>query len=189
MGYRQDITWRQIHSPINALQMQDRLVAASKLKFWYLHGLQFWVFHVPHLWGAGWSGLSWGVLPAVLGVTIPDGPASAGSLSTGGTGVEVLFSPLPQVHPSHPALCWSWREQNSSYVGSTSTLPHPWGVPHKLVHQDRATLPQHITYFPIYPEFCDDPWRWLHGLEPYLQPPRPLLFFTCHNFSCDIGPL
>ena len=53
MVYRQDITWQQIHSPTNASQMLDGLVAVSKLKFWYLHGSWFWVFHVLHLSGAG----------------------------------------------------------------------------------------------------------------------------------------
>ena len=51
-----------------------------------------WVVLVPHQNGAGQSGLPWGVLPAGLGVIIPDDPASAGTLSTDGTGVrEVVF--------------------------------------------------------------------------------------------------
>ena len=90
-----------------ASQALGDLIPACKLKFWYLHGSQFQVFHVPHLSGAGWSSLPWGVLPAVLGLTIPDSPASAGSLSTGGAGVEALlfstlatgasFSPCPML--------------------------------------------------------------------------------------------
>ena len=87
---------------------------------------------------------------------------------------------LPQVCPFHPALCWGWWEANSSYVGSSCTLPHPWSIPHKLVYQDRAAFPQHTPYFPIYPELNDDPWRWLHGLKLYLQPPRLLLYCVCH---------
>ena len=93
---------------------------------------------------------------------------------------------LPWVHPSRPALCWSWWEVNSSYVGSGCVLPHPWDIPHELVHWDRATFPQHIPYFPIYPEFCDDLWRWLHGLEPYPQLPRLLLYCICDNCICGI---
>ena len=47
---------------------------------------------MPHLSEAGQSGLPWHVLPTVLGVTIPDDPASAGTLSTGGAGAgEVAF--------------------------------------------------------------------------------------------------
>ena len=30
-------------------------------------------------------------------------------------------------------------------------------IPHKLVHQDRATFPLHIPYSPIGPVFCDGP--------------------------------
>ena len=56
------------------------------------------------------------------------------------------------------------------------TLPHPWGVPHKLAHWDRDTFPQHIPYFPIYSWFYDDLWRQLHRLRLYPQPPRPLLY-------------
>ena len=93
MVYRQNTTWRQIHRPIHASQMPDGLLPASKLKFQYLHRSQFWVFCTLHLSGAGWSRVPWGVLPAACGVTIPDGPASADLLSTGGAGVEVsLFS-------------------------------------------------------------------------------------------------
>ena len=95
MVYRQDMTWRQIHRPTNATQKLDRLVSASKLKFWYLHRSQFWVVHVPHLSGAGWSKLPWGVLPGALDMTDPDGPASAGSLSIGGTGAKVLVFSTP----------------------------------------------------------------------------------------------
>ena len=91
---------------------------------------------------------------------------------------------LPWVCPSHPALYWSWWETNSSYAGSSCALPHPWGVPHKLVHWDRATFSQYTPYFPTYPEFCDDPWRQLNRLEPYPQPPRPLLYCICHNCVC-----
>ena len=95
---------------------------------------------------------------------------------------------LPWMHPSHPALCWSWWEANSSYVGSGCALSHPWGVPQSLVHWDRATFPQHIPYFPICPVSCDGPWRWLHRLELCLQPPRPLPCYICHNFFYDVGP-
>ena len=186
MVYRQNMTWRQIHTLIHVSQMLDRPISASKPKFWYLHGSQFWVFCTLHLSGAGWSRLLWGVLPAALGMTVPDGPASADSLSTGGTGVDVLlFSTPAKGSSSHPALCWSWREVNSSYVGFGCALHCPWGVPHKLVHWDRATFLQHTPYFPICPEFYDDFWRWLHGLEPCLWLPRPLPYCTCHN--CIFG--
>ena len=83
------------------------------------------------------------------------------------------------VHPTHPVLCWSWWEANSSYVGSSCSLPHPWGIPHKLVHWDRTTFPQHIPYSPICPVFYESPWRQLHGIELCLQPPRPLLCRHC----------
>ena len=94
------------------------------------------------------------------------------------------FQLLPQVCASHPTLCWSWWEANTSYVGSGCTHPYPWGIPHKLVHQDRTAFPQHIPYFPIYPEFCDDLWTWLHRVELCPQPPRLLLYCICHNCIC-----
>ena len=96
------------------------------------------------------------------------------------------FQLSPWVHPSHPALCWSWWEADISYVGSGCVHPHSWGVPHKLVHWKRAVFPQHIPYFPINPEFSDDIWRWLHGLELYTQPPRLLLYCICHSCICGI---
>ena len=72
------------------------------------HGSWFWVFCTLYLSGGGWSRLPWGVLPAMLGVTIPGGSASADSLSTGGAGVKCCCSQLPPwVHPSYPTLCWS----------------------------------------------------------------------------------
>ena len=47
---------------------------------------------MSHLSGAGQSGLPWGVLPAMLDVTILDHPASAAALSTGGAGIgEMSF--------------------------------------------------------------------------------------------------
>ena len=57
MVYRQDKTWRQIHRPTNASQMLGGLISASKPKIWYLQGSWFWVFCVPCLSEAGWSGL------------------------------------------------------------------------------------------------------------------------------------
>ena len=48
------------------------------------------------------------MLPAVFDVTIPDGSASAGTLSTGGAGVEVFVCSTPWVHLSHSALGWDW---------------------------------------------------------------------------------
>ena len=81
-------------------------VSANKPKFPYLHGSWFWVVQVLCLSGTGQSGLPWGVLPAVLGAIIPDDPASAGTLSTDGTGVgELLFPLIPLVYPFFPAPC------------------------------------------------------------------------------------
>ena len=104
--HRQNMAWRQIHRLIHASQMLDRLVSPCELKFQYLHGSQFWVVLVSHLSEADWSGLPWGVLPTVLGVTFPYDPASAGALSTGGAGVgEVVFPSLAMGCLFHPALC------------------------------------------------------------------------------------
>ena len=146
MVYRENITWRQIHRPTNVSQIPGGLVSASKPKFQYLHGSQFWIVCLPQLSGAGWS--PWDVLPAVLDMIIPEGSASAGSLSTGGTGVEAFVCSTPTTHVSHPALCWNWWVINSSYAGSCCTLPHPWGIPHKLVHWDR---PLFHYRFPVLP--------------------------------------
>ena len=44
--------------------------------------------------------LPWGVLSIALDVTIPDSPASAGSPSTGGAGVEVLVHSTPAMGAS-----------------------------------------------------------------------------------------
>ena len=61
---------------------------------------------MPCLSVAGQSGIPWGVLPAVLGTIIPDDPASAGALSTSGSGVgEVVFPTLAMSYPFCPALC------------------------------------------------------------------------------------
>ena len=70
-------------------------VSASKPKFWYLHGSQFWVVLVLHLSRSGQSGLTWGVLPAVLGMIVPDDPTSAAALSTDSTGVREVVFPTP----------------------------------------------------------------------------------------------
>ena len=95
MVCRQSTICRQTHRHTYASQMLVSPVSPSKPKFWYLHGSQFWVVLVPCLSEAGQSGLLWGVPPAVLGVTIPDDPASAGTLSTDGAGVrEVVFPTL-----------------------------------------------------------------------------------------------
>ena len=50
---------------------------------------------MSHLSEAGQSRLPWDVLPSALGVTIPDDPASAGTLSTGGAGVSEVVFPTP----------------------------------------------------------------------------------------------
>ena len=100
------------------------------------------------------------------------------------------FQLLAWVHLSHLALCWNWWVINSSYAGSSCTLPHPWGVPHKLVHQDRAHFLLHIPYSPISSVFCDGPWRQLHGLGLCPQLPRPLpCFFVIIPFVtlCFLG--
>ena len=157
MVYRQSAICRQIQRPTHASQMPVSPVSASKLKFWYLHGSWFWVVLVPCLSGAGQSRLPWGVLPAALGVTVPDDPASADALLTGGAGVsKVVFLTLATglsfsscsmlgLMGSRYFLCRVWLHP-----------PHPWGTPHKLIHQERATFPQYIPYFPIYLEFCGD---------------------------------
>ena len=61
----------------------------------YLKGSWFLVVRVPHLRGAGQSGLFSGVLPAELEVTIPDGSAPTGASLTGGTGVGEVSFPTP----------------------------------------------------------------------------------------------
>ena len=71
MVYRQSTIHRQTHKPTHVSQMLVSPVSASKVKFQYLHGSRFWVALVLCLSEAGCSGLPWGVLPAVLGVTIP----------------------------------------------------------------------------------------------------------------------
>ena len=88
---------------------------------------------------------------------------------------------LPWVHLSPPALWWNWWVINSSYAGSSCILPHPWSIPHKLVHLDRATFPLHIPYFPISPVIYDGLWRQLHRLGPCSQLPRPLSCFLYCN--------
>ena len=70
-------------------------VSATELKFQYLRGSWFLVVQVMHLSGAGQSRLPWGVLPAMLDVTIPDGSAPVGTLSTDGTGVREMLFPTP----------------------------------------------------------------------------------------------
>ena len=96
---------------------------------------------------------------------------------------------LPQVHLSQSALDWNWWVINSSYAGSGCALPHPWGIPHKLVHWDRTTFPLHIPNFPIGPVFYDSPWRQLHGLGLCPQPPRLLpCFFYCNSIYGIVLP-
>ena len=83
-------------------------VSASKPNIQYVHGCWFQVVLVLHLSEAGQSGLPWGVLPAVLGGVILDDPASAGTLSTGGTGVgKVVFPTLAMGLSIFPAPCWN----------------------------------------------------------------------------------
>ena len=82
-------------------------------------------FCTLHLSGAGWFRLPCGVLPAVLGVTIPDGPISAAHCPQVALELKWCCSQLlPWVHPSHPALCWSWWEANSSNGFPGSNIPN-----------------------------------------------------------------
>ena len=144
-------------------------------------------FCVLHLSGAGWSDY-----PGVCYLLCMMWPSQMALHQQAHHPQVVLelkcwcFQLLPQVHSSHPALCWNWWAVNSSYVGSGCILPHPWGIPNKLVHWGRATFPLCIPYFPIGPVFCDGPWRWLHRLEPCPQPLRLLPCFICHNFFYGI---
>ena len=75
-------------------------VSASKPKFQYLHRNWFQVVLVPCLSDEGQSRLFWGVLPAALGVTNPDNPASAGTPSKGGAGVSEVVFPTPAMELS-----------------------------------------------------------------------------------------
>ena len=149
MVHRQNMAWRQILRPIHTSQMLERLVSACEPKFWYLHGSWFWVVLVPHLSGAGQSRLPWGVLPAAFGVTIPDDPVSAGALSTDGTGVrEVVFSTPAMGLSFSSCSMLGLMGSRQFHAESSCALPHPWSIPHKLAHWDRATFPQHIPYSP-----------------------------------------
>ena len=74
--------------------------------------------------------------------------------------------PLSWVHLPWPALCWGWWVTNCSHVGASCTPPHPWGIPHRLVHCSRATFPPHIPYLPIGSVFYGGLQRQLHGLGP-----------------------
>ena len=58
-------------------------------------GSWFLVVQVPCQSGAGQSGLLFGVLPAELGVTIPDGSAPTGASLTDGAGVGEMSFPTP----------------------------------------------------------------------------------------------
>ena len=188
MVYRHDIKWRQMHRPTHTSRMLGMLVSANSAKLQYLHGNWFNVACVPHLSGAGWSGLPWDMSPIVSDVAIPDSSEAVGSLSTDGTGAEVLDClTLPQGHHPWPALSWGWWVANSFYVGSGCTPPHPWGISHRLVHWDRAIFPPHILYFPISFVFYGSSWRQLHRLGPCPQPPRPC--FTCHSLVYGAVPL
>ena len=94
---------------------------------------------------------------------------------------------LPQVHLSHSALDWNWWVINSSYAGSSCTLPH-LGV-YQLDWYIRIGLLFNYIY-PIFPSvvFYDNLWRQLQRLGPCPQPPRPLpCFFYC-NFVYGIVP-
>ena len=101
MVYRQNMICRQTHRPTHASQMPVRPVFTNKPKFWYFHGSWFLVVQVPCLSRAGQSGLPWGVLPAVLDVTFPDGLAPAGTSSTDGAGVREMWFPTPAMGSSH----------------------------------------------------------------------------------------
>ena len=47
-----------------------------------------------------------------------------------------------------PALSWDWWVASSFYTGFGCTPPNPWGIPHRLVHWDRAAFPPHTPCFP-----------------------------------------
>ena len=100
MVYRQITTHRQIHRSTHASQMLVGPVLVNKPKFQYLHGSWFLVVQVPHLSGAGQSGLLWDVLSAKFDVTIPDGPDSTGALPTDGAGDREVSSPNPTMGSS-----------------------------------------------------------------------------------------
>ena len=191
MVYRQDITWRQIHSVNQCIPDAGQTGNCQQTETLVPPWKSVPGFYLPHLSGAGWSRLPSGGLPAVLGVTIPDGPASAGSLSTGGDGVKVLLFSTPAISASFLILPFVGVDGKQTVPMECPAAPFP--IP-EAYHINwyigiGPAFPQHIPYSPTCPEFCDNPWRWLHGLEPYLQPPRPLVCFACHNFSYDTGPL
>ena len=97
--------------------------------------------------------------------------------------------PLPWVCLPSPALSWGWWVTNSPYVGSGCFPPHPWGIPHILVHWGRATFPPHIPYFPIGSVFYGSLWRQLHGLGLCPQPSRLLPCFSFHSSVYGTVPL
>ena len=105
---------------------------------------------------------------------------------------HILISPRKLVPGGSSAVPkWSrsldyFLECYSSYVGSSYALPHPWGIPHRLVHWDMAAFPLHIPCFPIDLVFCGKLWRWLHRLEPFPQTPRLLPYLAYHSFACVI---
>ena len=90
---------------------------------------------------------------------------------------------LPQMHPSHPALCWDWWAVNISYVGSAAPFLIP-GAYHINLYIGIGPLFHYIfLIFSICPVSCYSPWRQLHGLKLCSQPPRPLLcFFVIVSF-------
>ena len=184
--YRQNTICRQIHRPTYASQMPVGPVSANKPKFLYPP----WKL-VPGGLSAmsEWSRLIWAALGCVICWVWCD-HLRWSCLSRCTTHrwhwswERCHFQLLPQVHPSHPALGYSWWGTAISYVGPSCTLPCPWGVPHKLAHWDRATFPQHIPYFPHLSCIFGDLWRWLHGLRLCTHPPRLLLYLFCHNCAC-----
>ena len=90
---------------------------------------------------AGQSGLPWFVLSAKFGVTIPDNPDPAVALPADGVGGRKVSSPTPTMGSSFsPCSSLELMGANSSYEGSGCTLSHPWGIPHRLAHWDRATF-------------------------------------------------
>ena len=151
MVYKHDIKWQQMHRPTHASRMPGRLISAGSAKLQCCHRSWFCVAHVLPLSGAGWSWLPWDMLPVMSNMAIPNGSKSVGSLSTDGARVEgfSLAQPLPLVCHPQPTLSWDWWVASSFYAGSDCTPPHPWGIPHRLIHWDRATT---YSLFPYW--FC-----------------------------------
>ena len=148
MLYKHDIRWRQMHRPTHASRMPagwyllivencSTIMEVGSM----LHMCCIWVEQVdPHcpemycllcLTWPSWMVLNWWAhcLQVALGLRFS------------------FAQPLPLVCHPWPALSWDQWVASSVYVGSVCATPHPWGIPHRLVHWDRPF--HHIL--PVFP--------------------------------------